>query len=286
MSQAAFDRAIRILRESCVLIITVGLACGPTPAICDEAPNLLEAPFHVAFGMFVVDSQPTARLDGDTETGTPVDLDRTFRTRYPNRARLDGDWRFAKRHKALISAFEARSSGRRVIEEDIVWDGETYPTHSTVDASWEFSIVEVAYEYTFRRRDNYELAASFGLHVTKFNASFNASAQLSGGRLAEDLSGSGEFGAPLPVIGLHGLWALPHDLWIDASAQYFALSIDEYHGSVQGYKVLLTWQPKKWLGLGIGYNRFSVDVNLDTHGFHGSLDWIYQGPIVFYSAAF
>jgi hypothetical protein len=82
------------------------------------------------------------------------------------------------------------------------------------------------------------------------------------------------------------LWRLPYDLWIDASGQFFALSIDDYDGSLRDYKLVLTWQPKRWLGVGIGYDRFAVDVDVDKDRFRGSLDWTYSGPMLFYSAAF
>jgi hypothetical protein len=85
---------------------------------------------------------------------------------------------------------------------------------------------------------------------------------------------------------VRGLWALPHDFWIEASAQYFALSIDEYDGSLQDYRAVVIWQPKKWLGVGVGFNQFQVDVDVDADRFKGSLDWTYSGPMIFYSASF
>ena len=88
------------------------------------------------------------------------------------------------------------------------------------------------------------------------------------------------------MIGLRGLWQLPHNFWIDAQAQFFALSIDEYDGSLQDYKVTVNWQPKKWLGIGLGYNRFEVDVDVDADKFNGSLDWTYEGPMLSYTAVF
>ena len=88
------------------------------------------------------------------------------------------------------------------------------------------------------------------------------------------------------MIGLHGIWGVGHNLWLDATAQFFSLSIDEYSGSLQDYRVGLTWQPKSWVGVGIGYNLFSVDVDVDTSSFKGTLDWQYDGPIIYYSVLF
>ena len=98
------------------------------------------------------------------------------------------------------------------------------------------------------RRDNYELDASIGLHYTDLSSSLKAKVEASGGTLTEDISNSASVAAPLPVIGLRGIWDLSHNFWLDATAQFFALSIDEYDGNLQDYRVLVTWQPKTWLG--------------------------------------
>ena len=79
---------------------------------------------------------------------------------------------------------------------------------------------------------------------------------------------------------------MPHDLWVDASAQFFALSIDDYDGYLQNYRISLTWQPKSWLGIGVGYNLFAIDLKVDKESFDGTLDWSYRGPLVFYRASF
>ncbi|HEX5649723.1 MAG TPA: hypothetical protein VFX69_08715 [Steroidobacteraceae bacterium] len=71
-----------------------------------------------------------------------------------------------------------------------------------------------------------------------------------------------------------------------AGRTFFALSIDQYDGSLRDYRVMSTWQPKPWAGIGIGYNGFTVDVDVDGGGFNASLDWTYDGPIIFYSASF
>jgi hypothetical protein len=155
-----------------------------------------------------------------------------------------------------------------------------------VDAEFNFDIYELAYEYAFLKRDTYEIDGSIGLHYTSLSASLGAKAATSNGNLEADIKREGSVDAPLPVIGVRGLWELPHHFFIDAGAQFFALSIDEYDGNLQDYRVMVTYQPKKWLGIGIGYNQFNVDVDVDGNKFNGSLDWEYSGPMLSYSAVF
>jgi hypothetical protein len=75
------------------------------------------------------------------------------------------------------------------------------------------------------------------------------------------------------VYPVDGMVAFSSDFWIEGSTQYLAPSIDEYDGNLQDDRVFLTWQPRKWVGAGVGYERFTVDVDVDKNNFNGSLAW-------------
>lgn len=264
------------------------LLLGSPTVFAEETPNLLTDSFQVALGTFAITTEPTVQLNGDTGNGDRVDFDKALGGGDSQRIRLDSFWRFGDsgRHKVKAIAFSMNRDNGTTFDRDIEWGGDTYPVGASVDAEFKFSVIEVAYEYAFVKRDRYELDGSFGLHYTSAEASLKAKAESSGGTLTADVSNSADADMPLPVIGLRGMWDLTHNFWLDATAQYFALSIDEYDGSLQDYRVLVTWQPRKWLGVGLGYNRFKVDVDVEKDRFDGSLDWTYSGPMVFYSASF
>ncbi len=252
----------------------------------DDAPNLLADAFYIGLGTYIVNSDTEVSLNGEAGQGTRVDWDRTFGGGDVTRFRLDGQWRFADRHKARFMWFSSSRDASRTFEEDIDWGDETFPVDARVRGEFSFDVYELAYEYAFLRRENYEVSGSFGLHYTELELTMSAKAASSGGTLTRDISQSGNIGAPLPVIGLRGQWALPYNLWIDAGAQYFQISIDEYDGNLTDLRATITWQPKTWLGIGLGYNQFSVDVDVEKDRFNGSLDWTYKGPMLFYSASF
>jgi hypothetical protein len=261
-------------------------AVGWPAARADEAPNLLTDPFHVAVGTYIVASEPTVQLNGETARGDGVDFDSVLGGGDATRLRIDADWRFgdSQRHKLRALAFAMSRERTETIDEEIDWGGDTYPVNAEVKAKFTFSIIELAYEYAFLRTDTYEVGGSIGLHYAGIEASLRAESDSSGQSL--DISNKASVDVPLPVVGLRGLWKLPHDFYVDAQGQFFALSIDEYDGSVQDYRLMLTWQPKPWVGLGIGYNSFKVDLDVERERFDGSLDWKYDGPMIFYSASF
>ena len=257
-------------------------------ALADEAPNLLTDSFQVALGTFIITSEPSVQLNGEVSTGDWVDFDEELGGGDSQRLRLDSHWRFGDtgRHKLKLIGFSMSRDNSRTIDEEFEWGGDVYPVNAKLDSEFKFTVIEAAYEYAFWKRDNYEINGSIGLHYTSLDASLKAKAESSGGALDADLDNSASVDAPLPVIGLRGMWNLSHNFWLDATAQFFALSIDQYDGNLQDYRVLVTWQPKKWLGVGLGYNRFSVDVDVDGDNFNGSLDWTYSGPMAFYSVSF
>lgn len=242
--------------------------------------------FQLTLGAFFIESTPKIQLNGESDKGDRVDWDQEFGGVDARRMRLDCHWRFSDRQKVRGTAFSAWRERSKILEAEIDWGDETYPVNARVDADFSFDILEVAYEYAVLRGDNYELNGSLGLHYMTLEASLEAQAEASGGTLTEDISETARLDAPLPVIGLGGLWSLPHDLWVDASAQFFALSIDDYDGYLQNYRISLTWQPKSWLGIGVGYNLFAIDLKVDKESFDGTLDWSYRGPLVFYRASF
>jgi hypothetical protein len=279
------NHPVRLIKAT---TLAIALATGIIPAVtyAEDAPDFLNDSFHLALGTYIVNTDTEIQLDGDAATGTPINWENTFGGGDVTRFRVDGQWRFADRHKARFMVFNTSRSQSRTLSEDIDFNGETYPVNARVSADFSFDIYELAYEYSFMKREDYEIAGSFGVHYTTLSAGLKAKASTSNGTLTGDLNEEGSVDLPLPVIGLRGTWGLPHNFWIDAGAQFFALSIDEYDGNLQDYRLMLTWQPRKWLGLGLGYNVFRVDVDVDKQNFKGSLDWQYDGPMISYNAMF
>jgi len=280
-------------------MIWMGLLCGVPAAFADSppgviatatdnSPNLLTDPFSLSVGTFIVQTKPTVTLNGEVSSGDKIDFDKAIGGADVTRFRLDGAWRFGDtdKHRLKGFLFDVSRSRNRTIDREIEWGGETFPVNAKINFNFHFTIIELAYEYEFLKRDNYEVGASAGVHYAQFSSELKAKASQSGGTLEGDLKRDGNVDAPLPVFGLQGTWKLPHNLWINASGQFFSLTIDEYSGDLQDYRATLTWQPKPWVGLGIGYDVFRVNVDVEKKDFNGSLDWKYNGPMIFYNASF
>jgi hypothetical protein len=275
----ARNLTVRLLAGGALLALCAGQAAA-------EDTELSQQPFQIALGSFTNESDLTIRADGDTAQGTEIDWGDTFGDVDGTKLRLDGYWRINDRHHIRLMYTENSSVNRRDIEREIVWNGESIPAEASVRSEFGFEIIELAYEYDFSKREDRELVLSAGLHYTKFNASIDATWNLGGAGGTQSAGSEASVGAPLPVIGARGMWNLGGNWWFDAQAQYFQVAIDNIDGSIFNLRGAFIWQPKQWLGLGAGYDTFSIDVDIDRKRLDGSIDWTYAGPQVFFNFAF
>ncbi|HET9446359.1 MAG TPA: hypothetical protein VFO35_08885 [Steroidobacteraceae bacterium] len=264
-----------------------GLAClllGSAANANDDGP--LEQNAQISLGAFFLDTDTTMRVDGETGRGTSVNFGEDLGFRDQDRFRVDGFWRFAARHKVRFMYFKNTLTAGRTIDETIEFRDVTYPVNVRLDAEFETEIVEAAYEYAFVRREGFELAATAGLHLIRFSAALTGEGTSPGGggsgRLRSEARGDG----PLPVLGLRTLWNIGGDWYLDAHAQFLAISVDNYDGHVSDYKVAVLWQPLRHVGVGVAYNDFRTRLDADEKRFEGQLRFEYSGPLAFVTVAF
>jgi hypothetical protein len=202
------------------------------------------------------------------------------------RFRLDGVWRFNERHHMRVMYTDYSRSRTDSINRQIIWQDDVFDIGVEATAKSSFTIFEAAYEYAFLRSDKYEVAGTFGLHYTTLELSLKADVTAPGGGGTVTIGGPASVDLPLPVIGAHGIWRMGQNFYLDGHVQYFALSIDNVDGSILNYRAAVLWQPKKYVGIGVGYDSFNIDVDLNKPHFNGTMDWTYSGPQIFYNIAF
>lgn len=269
------------------MVAMVGLlGLGATPLAGADDFNLITAKANASLGTFLNQSTMKIRVDGETSIGTEIDWEDTFGKGEQTRFRLDGVWRFTDKHHVRFMLTDYSKSRTEALDRDVQWGEDLILAGSSVTGKLGFSIAEVAYEYALRHKDNMELALTVGVHYTTFEAKLTADVQTPGGGIGGQLGGKASVDAPLPVFGARGMWRLGGDFYLDAQLQWFALSIDQYDGSLINYRGAVIWQPRQWVGIGLGYDSFNVDVDVKKDNFKGSLDWTYEGPQVFFNVGF
>jgi hypothetical protein len=251
--------------------------------------NPLEAKAVVDIGWFFLSTDIRVRVDGETidASGTDIEYDDTFGIGDFDRLRAEALWRIAPRHTLRGMYFENNRSATRSLDRDIVFGGSTFPVSASVTARSEITVAQLSYEYGFLRGNSYELAAGIGVHYVDMGLSLAATLNGPTGSLSGAVEESASTQAPLPVVGLRGLWRLSDDLYITGQLQYFYLDLKQYSGSLMDLKAALVWQFTDHVGIGVAYNDFGFRFDIeDRHDFEGRLRWNYGGAIAFATVMF
>jgi hypothetical protein len=259
---------------------------GPAPPGGDAPVSLIEGRGFLSVGTFANSTALDIRLDPSTSLpGTEIDWDQRFGLEHSKRFRLDGLWRFTPKHHLRVLYTDYSQTDRATLASEIQWGDDLFPVNAQVTGTLGFEVIEAAYEYAFVTSDRAEIAGSVGLHYTTLEARLAATvtSPTTGTR---SIGGPRSVDAPLPVVGLRGMWRLGDQVYLDAQAQYFSLAIDDIKGSLYNYRAALIWQPTRRVGLGAGYDAFGVDVDLRQDDFRGKVDWVYRGPQLFVTVAF
>lgn len=278
-SHRRFRRIGRLLPGALLLLGTSFAAAA------DE--SLTQQTFQVALGVFLNGSALEIQANGHTlDNATEVDWDNTFGDKDTNRFRLDALWRITGRHHLRLMYTDYSRRDTRQIDREIQWQDDVFPIGVEVEGTLGFEIIELAYEFAFLQSERFELAGGIGLHYTTFDAGLTATVSAPGGSGTREIGGTASVDAPLPVIGVHALWRMFGSFYLEGQAQAFAMSMDEYDGQILNFRGALIWQPMELLGIGVGYDYFNVDLDIDRPRFDGSMDWTYSGPQFFVSMSF
>jgi hypothetical protein len=271
-----------VFHKPATLLVCIALS-APGVALA-EAGNPLTDRFSVGIGTFLLQTSTRVEVDGTSTKGTVVDTERDLGLNDADRFRIDAYWRFGERHKIRLMYFDTKQSAERTLVRELDVGDTVFPIDAKLDTTMETNVAEVAYEYAFLRRDNYELTGTFGVHNLRFKLAMTASQTGSGQTLSLDRDTSAD--GPLPVIGLRGLWRLSDRFFLDGQAQFFQITFDPYKGSVQDYNLSVVWMPLKHVGLGVGYNEFVTRLDVSASRFDGNLRWRYGGARIFATASF
>jgi hypothetical protein len=284
MTAAAFFQSSKLprwLRSGLPAVAILWAAVAP--ATHAEAGDPLSDRFNIQLGGFLLSTETTLRVDGEFDRGTEIDSERDLGLKDSDRFRIDAYWRIAPKHKIRLMYFDTSNAAEKTLERTIEFNDQVYDVGLDIRAKTETQVTELAYEYTFLKRDTYDLSGSFGIHNLKFQTFLGGDLN---GQPLPNLQNTAEANGPLPVLGLHGVWRFNDQFYIDALVQYFSISFDEYDGSVTDLTASAVWQFSRHVGVGAGWNNFITRVDVDGDNFHGMLRWKYGGARIFVTASF
>jgi len=303
MNRRRFVRSMRLFAASVLTIVvdTLPLAQAssaaemPSNGANSSTENLLNDRFVVSLGGFVVSSKINGSLSGNANTnGENTDFDKRFGTDADQtRLRVEVLWRITPRQHLRFSYFNNAVQGTRAIDQDLAWGDYTFRAGGQVTAEVKFRVYELNYEFAFLRRQNYQIVAVAGIHLDDLTLKLSGNASLTVDtpmgpveQAATFTTKSSSVPAPLPVVGFRADWAVSPHVYLDASAQVFAVGYQGIDGNWSDLRAGATWMFSDHFGIGLGYDRFVTHVDLSKLSFNGRLNFGYQGLLLYLKGGF
>ena len=261
------------------LVAFIFLSWSGTPLVWAEEAESPWKTFTIKLGGYVPLQDTNVRLDGTGPfgLGTKIDLEDDLELDEDVFSyRIDAEWRFFDRHRLNFSFFDLSREATSTLNKTITiptTPPKVFPIGAAVDSLWDWKVYAASYSWFFLHTNKYEVGLDIGVHITDIALGIRT---LNG--LVEELE---SVTAPLPVLGLSGAYAFTPKLVLRSNAGIFALKIDEFEGSLVNFDLDLEYNAWKYMGFGIGYNFFTMDLDVEADNFKGSTDYTYHGFKVF-----
>jgi hypothetical protein len=265
-----------------------GLLAIPVAAVSWAAPHAVLAQPRdahdergaVLFGAFVAEPATSARLDSDSGRGTDLDLEeglglQTSRTV----ARLSGYYWFGLHHRADFSLFEFSRDASKQIDETIRYGDSVYAVDTVVSTTSRVRVFEASYTFAPVVRERGDFGITAGFYTANVDLGLRDAA--SGTEESEGLT------APLPVIGVRGEYDITRRLALRGAVQVFSIDTGTTGGRLTDTYLGVDYTFNNRIGVGVAYNKVAMNVDAeDDNGFRGTLDWGYDGYMLYLKANF
>lgn len=262
------------IRQLFVVTAVVSILCLPAPAGADDSR------FAISLGAFLTDHDSKIRLDSQLlGLGTVIDLESDLGLDPDvNVARIDGFYRFNRRHGISFSYFDLSERTTSVIDKQIQFGDEIFDISTTIIGDFDLGIAKLAYTWTRKESDTSSFSLSAGLHIADISLA-----------LSEPLLGRASIGkvtAPLPVFGVRGSRKLGERWTARYSGEFFALEFDNINGSLVDLYAGVDFHLTRRLAAGLAYNFMNLDVRSGDDSLRGKVDWEYGGWLAFLQLGF
>jgi len=260
-------------------VVTLGLLLVPLSALAQERQYNRERG-SLLFGTFITDRATSARLDSNAQDpGTDVDFESDLGLESSmSVARFGGYFWFKPRHRFDFSVFDLSRDATRQISETIEFGDDVYQINTVVTTNNDLTIGKLDYTFAVFNRDRGYLGLTGGLYVSSTKISLSAPSV--GSSESESLT------APLPVIGLRGDYEITDRITLHGATQFFHIDTGEVDGRLVDFYIGADYTFGRRIALGLAYNDVSMGISSEDEGFNGSLDWGYDGVLLYLKVDF
>jgi len=257
-----------------IAVVTTLFAAPIVDVAAEDRPDRL----GISLGPFRVDSidvtaaaVPTGRV---IPAGAVINLNRNLGVEDSDDSfRLDGYYRFAKRHRIDWSYYRIKVAGERTIQEGFEWDGQQYEAGMRIASFWETTTVKLGYLFSFHHDNKVELGIGGGLHITDLTIGLDILAFATGQDPTQfQRSAALNATAPVPYLDFMIDYYIGKRWSFNWKYDALRLSYEDISGVMIDSLVSIEHRTFKHVGFGFGWNAFRINID----GTSGDTDYVFK----------
>ena len=276
-------RSFHHILIGCTLLVLIPSSAAPADPKQDN--RVIADRWSVLAGGFLADLNTEAQVGFGGVLGSLVDLENVLdMDDNKSVARLDGLFRFNRKHAMEIGLLEIgrRSSGS--LSEDIEFRDLTFV--GNFESEFDMSLLKLGYRYSFSDDGRLNAGFSTGLSTFRFGLELSGDVEVidpNGG--GTTISGDGSEAtvtAPIPFLGVFIDYAFTPKLVMRIKPEFFDLEVGDFEGRFIETRWTLDWYFSRHVGIGGGYNSTDLQFS-DTGDSPFNVDYRYSGLLIYLS---
>ncbi len=271
---------MRVLGRLVLIALVMTLITSPVAAqTAEDYHPFLTDKFNIQLGIFWPNKDYTIQVDG-SDPDEEIDFDERFGiSDYEATGSVNFRWRFGEKWSLWGQYWSTSETVSAVLEEDIEWEDFIFKEGTFAKAGVGTKIARVFFGRTFSTSSQHEFGAGVGLHWMELDTFIKGEIIID-----DDTTGfhkaSVEADIPLPNVGAWYMYSWSSKWLFQARVDWLSASIGDYSGSLWNAQAGVHWQTFENLGVGLYYNNFKVDVDVDRSTWHGAVDATHRGPFL------
>ena len=260
------------------LLLLAWMFILPSNVMADEGWGPGQDKWKFELGAYFPSLDTSIQVNDGIDLGDDIDLEDTLGFSDDDTIwRLDGYWRFFKKHRLGFGYYGFNRDASIVLTEDLDIGDEIFPIDALANTTLDMGFYTIDYRYSFYQGEKWEMSAGLGVYWVDLDFSIFASLQVGEDDPAEEFFESTDFNGPLPYLALSFEYYITPKWLAIAKGGYFGLSVGDIDGSLTNLGAKLEYQFTKMFGLGLGYDYFRIDVTLDDADLRTDLVYKYHG---------
>ena len=261
-----------------MILVAAMVVCANATAQDDMHPSL-SSKYWITVGGYYPDHSVSLSVEGaDQIVHEEIDFEGAVDLS-DRKALLTAElgWQFGEKWSVTAQYFETERSRNFVPREEIPWDDVIFEDGVDVTAGTDASVTRIYFSRKMIEPGHHDLRLGAGIHRMTVGAFIEGTATLND-QSTESRTDDVTAKAPLPNLGAWYRYS-PSDRWVfTIRADWFSASFGDISGELIDLLAGVNFRIFNNVGVGVNYQRLSLNGRVDADNWIGELDIVYSGP--------